>query len=305
MISRVFNERERSEVIAAIDAFEEALRQLDRTRKTAADPRLRARAELQYERISQLLELARLGRACSTPSCRRQRSTPSRSCASCWGSSAPDAGRAGLVAVGARPDLQDPGALPQRLQHRAVPGAPACAQPRHGRGRGVHRVGRGHRGRRGQLRLARGARSRTASTGSTTTSRSASRSQAPSRTPTSTTMATSSAHSANSANSFADLTLGGQLQFGPFGVSATGDVLQYQDFNGAASPTSQSLTTLPAATLGQLGQFATGGSSLTAQVGRWKVLAGLRAAGRAARGRGRGHASSRWRCSRPGAPCSR
>src|SRR5271163_4387783 len=31
MISRVFNERERSEIIAAIDAFEEALRQLDRT----------------------------------------------------------------------------------------------------------------------------------------------------------------------------------------------------------------------------------------------------------------------------------
>ena len=62
MISRVFNERERSEIIAAIDAFEEALRQLDRTRKTAADPATRARAELQHERISQLLELARLGK---------------------------------------------------------------------------------------------------------------------------------------------------------------------------------------------------------------------------------------------------
>lgn len=62
MISRVFNEREKSEILAAIDAFEEALRQLDRIRKTATDPAARARAELQHERISQLLELARLGR---------------------------------------------------------------------------------------------------------------------------------------------------------------------------------------------------------------------------------------------------
>ncbi len=62
MISRVFNERERSEIIAAIDAFEEALRQLDRIRRTAPDASARARAELQHERISQLLDLARLGR---------------------------------------------------------------------------------------------------------------------------------------------------------------------------------------------------------------------------------------------------
>jgi DNA-binding transcriptional regulator GbsR (MarR family) len=62
MISRVFNEREKSEVVAAIDAFEEALRQLDRIRKSPADAATRARAELQYERISQLLELARLGK---------------------------------------------------------------------------------------------------------------------------------------------------------------------------------------------------------------------------------------------------
>jgi DNA-binding transcriptional regulator GbsR (MarR family) len=62
MISRVFNERERSEVIAAIDAFEEALQKLDRMRKAASDSSTRARAELQYERISQLLELAKLGR---------------------------------------------------------------------------------------------------------------------------------------------------------------------------------------------------------------------------------------------------
>ena len=62
MISRVFNEREKSEVIAAIEAFEQALRQLDRIRRTAPDRATRARAELQHERITQLLELARLGK---------------------------------------------------------------------------------------------------------------------------------------------------------------------------------------------------------------------------------------------------
>ncbi|MGA7119609.1 MAG: hypothetical protein WBY94_05890, partial [Polyangiaceae bacterium] len=62
MISRVFNEREKSEVTAAIDQFEEALRRLDHTRRTAVDPAIRARAELQHERISQLLELAKIGK---------------------------------------------------------------------------------------------------------------------------------------------------------------------------------------------------------------------------------------------------
>jgi DNA-binding transcriptional regulator GbsR (MarR family) len=62
MISRVFNEREKSEVVAAIEAFEQALRQLDRIRRTAPDGATRARAELQHERITQLLELARLGK---------------------------------------------------------------------------------------------------------------------------------------------------------------------------------------------------------------------------------------------------
>jgi DNA-binding transcriptional regulator GbsR (MarR family) len=62
MVSRVFNEREKSEVLLAIDAFEDALRQLERIRKTAGDAETRARAELQHERIAQLLELARLGR---------------------------------------------------------------------------------------------------------------------------------------------------------------------------------------------------------------------------------------------------
>ncbi len=62
MISRVFNEREKSEIIDAIDAFEAAMRDLDRIRKTTTDPSARARAELQYDRIGQLLELARLGK---------------------------------------------------------------------------------------------------------------------------------------------------------------------------------------------------------------------------------------------------
>jgi DNA-binding transcriptional regulator GbsR (MarR family) len=61
MISRVFSERERTEVVVAIEAFEDALQQLDRIRKAGGDPDARARAELQYGRISELLELARLG----------------------------------------------------------------------------------------------------------------------------------------------------------------------------------------------------------------------------------------------------
>ena len=62
MISRVFNEREKIEIVAAIEAFEDAGRGLDRQIASAKDPRARARAELQRDRIRQLLELARLGR---------------------------------------------------------------------------------------------------------------------------------------------------------------------------------------------------------------------------------------------------
>ena len=61
MISRVFNDRERAEIVAAIDAFEGALPELEKLRRSP-DAKTRARAELQYERISTLLELARLGR---------------------------------------------------------------------------------------------------------------------------------------------------------------------------------------------------------------------------------------------------
>lgn len=61
MISRVFNEREKSEIMMAIEAFEEALADVAKLR-TSSDPDTRARAELQHERISQLLDLAKLGK---------------------------------------------------------------------------------------------------------------------------------------------------------------------------------------------------------------------------------------------------
>ena len=61
MISRVFSEREKTEIVMAIEAFEEALADVSKLRHST-DPKTRARAELQYERIKQLLELARLGK---------------------------------------------------------------------------------------------------------------------------------------------------------------------------------------------------------------------------------------------------
>jgi HTH-type transcriptional regulator, glycine betaine synthesis regulator len=61
MISRVFNEREKSEIVMAIESFEEALAEVSKLRHST-DPKTRARAELQYERIRQLLELAKLGK---------------------------------------------------------------------------------------------------------------------------------------------------------------------------------------------------------------------------------------------------
>lgn len=60
MISRVFNEREKAEIIAAIDAFEEALEHVEK-QAHSGDAKARARAELQKERIGHLLELAKLG----------------------------------------------------------------------------------------------------------------------------------------------------------------------------------------------------------------------------------------------------
>jgi HTH-type transcriptional regulator, glycine betaine synthesis regulator len=60
MISRVFNEREKAEIASAIEAFGEALRDLDRIETD--DPQVRARVALQRERIGNLLELAKLGK---------------------------------------------------------------------------------------------------------------------------------------------------------------------------------------------------------------------------------------------------
>jgi DNA-binding transcriptional regulator GbsR (MarR family) len=61
MISRVFNEREKIEIIGAIDAFQESLQDLERLRRDP-DPKVRTRAELQFERITHLLDLAKLGK---------------------------------------------------------------------------------------------------------------------------------------------------------------------------------------------------------------------------------------------------
>lgn len=59
MISRVFNERERVEVLDAIDTMEDAIRFLQ---DKARAPQERARAQFQEERIRELLDLARFGK---------------------------------------------------------------------------------------------------------------------------------------------------------------------------------------------------------------------------------------------------
>lgn len=61
MVSRVLAERERVEIIEAIDAMERALATLEQ-RTRSSDPTERRRARACYDRIQQLLELARLGR---------------------------------------------------------------------------------------------------------------------------------------------------------------------------------------------------------------------------------------------------
>lgn len=59
MISRVLRERERAEVVLAIEALEDALDALKRREDDPAS----ARVQVQTDRITQLLELARLGRS--------------------------------------------------------------------------------------------------------------------------------------------------------------------------------------------------------------------------------------------------
>ena len=61
MVSRVMRERELSEVVQAIEAFEEALVALDHTGEELG-LRASSRWKVQRQRIEQLLELARLGR---------------------------------------------------------------------------------------------------------------------------------------------------------------------------------------------------------------------------------------------------
>jgi HTH-type transcriptional regulator, glycine betaine synthesis regulator len=61
MISRVLGEREKAEVLHAIDAFEEALQSLEQHGRPT-DAKVRARLDLQRERIGQLLELSKLGK---------------------------------------------------------------------------------------------------------------------------------------------------------------------------------------------------------------------------------------------------
>jgi DNA-binding transcriptional regulator GbsR (MarR family) len=68
MISRVFSEREKTEIDAAIEAFEEALVALDRQKQSLPNKkgpdhtRTLERIELQRQRIGQLLDLAKLGK---------------------------------------------------------------------------------------------------------------------------------------------------------------------------------------------------------------------------------------------------
>src|SRR6185436_10257205 len=61
MISRVLSERERAEIVVFMETCEEALRFLQ-TKLGGHDPKERARAQLQTERIKALYELARLGK---------------------------------------------------------------------------------------------------------------------------------------------------------------------------------------------------------------------------------------------------
>ena len=51
MISRVFNEREKIEILSAIESFQEVLPELERLEKDP-DPAIRARAALQHEKDS-------------------------------------------------------------------------------------------------------------------------------------------------------------------------------------------------------------------------------------------------------------
>lgn len=63
MVSRVMNERERAEILAAIEGFEEALRLLGEEKRSATGERKKRLVAEQTARVQQLVELARLGRS--------------------------------------------------------------------------------------------------------------------------------------------------------------------------------------------------------------------------------------------------
>ncbi len=62
MVSRVMRERERAEIVHAIEAFEDALLALERQVAARGREAGAARARIQRERIHKLIELAKLGR---------------------------------------------------------------------------------------------------------------------------------------------------------------------------------------------------------------------------------------------------
>lgn len=61
MISRVLGERERAEIVSAVESFERAMESLEARRRTGDDAQ-RSRIDLQLRRVRALLELAKLGR---------------------------------------------------------------------------------------------------------------------------------------------------------------------------------------------------------------------------------------------------
>ena len=75
MISRVFNERERVEVLDAIDIMEDAI---DFLKDKAKEPEVEGRAQFQEERIRELLDLARFGKQLLDALIKTQRSTEAR-----------------------------------------------------------------------------------------------------------------------------------------------------------------------------------------------------------------------------------
>lgn len=62
MISRVLGERERSEIVSAVESFERAIETLEQRRRTERGDEARARFDLQVRRVRALLELSKLGK---------------------------------------------------------------------------------------------------------------------------------------------------------------------------------------------------------------------------------------------------